>query len=61
MEIKMTKVSDIFSEKSVKEEVFVETEILEEVSTAKATKKTDLFSPKEVKESADIFPTPEPV
>jgi hypothetical protein len=55
----MIKVSDIFSEKSVKEEVFVETEILEEVSTVKATKKTDLFSPKEVKESADLFPTPE--
>ena len=57
----MNKISDIFSEKSVKEEVFLETEISEEVSAEKKTKKTDLFSPKDMKESADIFPTPETV
>lgn len=51
----MNKISDLFSDKPVKEEVFVETEIKEEVSTKKASKKTELFSPKEVKESSDGF------
>jgi hypothetical protein len=54
----MIKVSDIFSEKSVTEEVFVETKVVEEVAKPKATKKEEVFSPKEVQESKEIFPTP---
>ena len=52
----MSRFSDLFSEKTVKEEVFVETKVVEEVSAPKVVK--DVIAPKEVKESKEIFPTP---
>jgi hypothetical protein len=50
----MSRFSDLFSEKTVKEEVFVESKVVEEVSAPKVAK--ELVSPKEVKESTDVFP-----
>jgi hypothetical protein len=50
----MSRFSDLFSENTVNEEVFVEAKVVEEVSAPKVAK--EVISPKEVKESADIFP-----
>ena len=47
----------LFSEKSNKEkELFVETDLVEEVSNKKTEKKSEVFLPKEVTEDTDIFP-----